>query len=193
MKRWSSGKILLGVGVSLILVGVTSIGFLLWRGSTQNWEPVPNHISLKRGEYKSPLFTTDSDDDYQIEIYSLPPHQIPLELDWRSVDQSGTNIESGAYSEAHQMGGTDAILTRSYRPKRGSIQRIIIDIHQDVQVDDADTRLHVGLPEKGLEQAYGSALAIRWVIIVGGLGVLMILVLLLLGALRPGLLGRASP
>jgi hypothetical protein len=154
---------------------------------------VSNHISLKRGEYKSPLFTTDSDDDYQIEIYSLPPHQIPLELDWRSVDQSGTNIESGAYSEAHQMGGTDAILTRSYRPKRGSIQRIIIDIHQDVQVDDADTRLHVGLPEKGLEQAYGSALAIRWVIIVGGLGVLMILVLLVLGALRPGLLGRASP
>jgi hypothetical protein len=191
MKRWSSGKILLGVGVSLILVGITPIGFLLWRGSTQNWEPVSSQISLKRGEYKSPLFTTDLDDDYQIEIYSLPPHQIPLELDWRSVDESGTNIQSGAYSEAHQMGGNDAILTRSYRPKRGSLQRIIVNVHQDVQVDDADTRLHVGLPEKGLE-AYGSALAIRWAVIVGGPGVIVILVLSLLGAIRPRLPGRAS-
>jgi hypothetical protein len=53
-------------------------------------------------------------------------------------------------------------------------------------VDDADTRLHVGLPEEGLEQAYGSALAIRWAVIVGGSGVIMILVLLLLGAYDPG-------
>jgi hypothetical protein len=132
------------------------------------------------------------DDDYQIEIYFLPPHQIPLHLDWRVVDASGTNIESGTYSEDHQMGGNDAILTRSYRPKRGSLQRIIVSIHQDVQVDDTDTRLHVGLPEKGLEQAYGSAVAIRWAAIVAGPGAIMLLVLLILRVIRPKIPGGAS-
>jgi hypothetical protein len=192
VKRRPWGMILLGVGVSLALVGVAPLGFLLWRGSAHNLEPLSAHISLKRGQYKSPLFTTDLDDDYQIEIYSLPPHQIPLDLDWRIVDESGTNIQSGTYSEDHQMGGNDAILTRSYRPKRGSPQRIIVSIHQDVQVDDTDTKLHVGLPEKGLEQAYGSAAAIRWAAIVAGPGAIMLLVLLILRAIRPKIPDGAS-
>ena len=78
VKRGPWGMILLGVGVSLALVGVAPLGYLLWRRSAHNWEPLSAHISLKRGQYKSPLFRTDLDDDYQIEIYSLPPHQIPL-------------------------------------------------------------------------------------------------------------------
>jgi hypothetical protein len=192
VKRRPWGTIFLGVGISLALVGVAPLGYLLWRGSAHNWEPLSAHISLKRGQYKSPLFTTDLDDDYQIEIYFLPPHQIPLDLDWRVVDASGTNIQSGTYSEDHQMGGNDVILTRSYRPKRGSLQRIIVSIHQDVQVDDTDTRLHVGLPEKGLEQAYGSAVAIRWAAIVAGPGAIMLLVLLILRVIRPKIPGGAS-
>jgi hypothetical protein len=128
VKRLPWATILLSVGVSLVLVGVAPLGYLFWRGSAHNWEPLSAHIALKRGQFKSPLFTTDLDDDYQIEIYFLPPHQIPLDLDWRITDEKGTIIQSGTYSEDHQMGGNDAILTRCYQPKRGSLQRIIVNI-----------------------------------------------------------------
>jgi hypothetical protein len=82
------------------------------------------------------------------------------------------------------MGGNDAILERHYRPNRGSRQRIFVSIHQDVQPPDSDTRLHVGLPERGLEQAYGSAAAIMWAAIVAGAGAIMLLVVVILRVVR---------
>ncbi len=187
MKRLPWATILLSVGASLVLIGVAPLGYLFWRGSTQNWEPLATRISLKRGEFKSPLFTTDLDEDYQVEIYSLPPHQIPLDLDWRITDEKGTIIQSRTYIENREMGGTDAIFTRSYRPKRGLRQRVIVDIHQGVPVDDPDidTRLHVGLPEKGLQQAYASAAAVTWSLIVPGPGAIMVLGSWILSSIRP--------
>jgi hypothetical protein len=164
-------------------VGVAPLAYLLWWGKTHNLEPLSVPISLRRGDYTSPFFTTDLDDDYQIEIYFLPYHRTPLDLEWKIVDETGALIQSGGYSE-DQMGGNDAILERHYRPKRGSRQRIMLSIRQDVQATESDTRLHIGLPERGLEQAYGSAAATIWAAIVAGAGAIMLLVLLILRVLR---------
>jgi hypothetical protein len=167
----------------LVLVGVAPLAYLLWWGKTHNLEPLSVPISLRRGDYTSPFLTTDLDDDYQIEIYFLPYHRTPLDLEWKIVDETGALIQSGGYSE-DQMGGNDAILERHYRPKRGSRQRIMVSIRQDVQAPESDTRLHIGLPERGLEQAYGSAAATIWAAIVAGAGAIMLLVLLILRVLR---------
>jgi hypothetical protein len=184
LKRWPWHTILIGVAVFLVLVGVAPLAYLLWWGNAHNLEPLSVPLSLKRGEYTSPFFKTDLDDDYQIEIYFLPNHRTPLDLDWKIVDESGGLIQSGGYREHQQMGGNDAILERHYRPKRGSRQRIIVSIHQDVQAPDSDTRLHVGLPERGLEQAYGSSAAIMWAAIVAGAGAIMLLVVVILRVVR---------
>ena len=177
MKIWPWRRILTSVAFLLLLVGIAPLAYLLWFGSAHNLEPLSVPLSLKRGEYTSPFFTTGLDDDYQIEIYFLPPHQAPLDLDWKIVDETGAVIQSGVYRE-DQPGGNAAILERQYRPKRGFRQRIIVNIHQDAQATTAsDTRLHIGLPERGLEQAYGSAAAIGWAVIVGGAGVIMLLIL----------------
>jgi hypothetical protein len=183
LKRWPWRTILVSLATLLVLVGVAPLAYLLWWGKTHNLEPLSVPISLRRGDYTSPFFTTDLDDDYQIEIYFLPYHRTPLDLEWKIVDETGALIQSGGYSE-DQMGGNDAILERHYRPKRGSRQRIMLSIRQDVQATESDTRLHIGLPERGLEQAYGSAAATIWAAIVAGAGAIMLLVLLILRVLR---------
>jgi hypothetical protein len=171
--------------VFLILLGIAPLAHISWWGIGHNLEPLSVPLSLKRGESKSPFFTTDLDDDYQIEIYFLPYPRTPLDLDWKIVDETGALISSGDYSEdKQQMGGNDAILERHYRPKRGLRQKIIVNIHRDVQARDSDTKLHIGLPERGLEQAYGFAAAIKWAAIIAGPGAIVLLILAILRAVR---------
>jgi hypothetical protein len=154
----------------LILVGVAPLTYLLWWGHPHKLEPLSVPLSLKRGEYTSPFFSTDLDDDYQIEIYFLPYPRTPLNLDWKILDETGALIQSGTYREDQKGDGNDAILESHYRPKRGSRQRIMVSVDKDVQAPDSDTRLHVGLPERSLEIAYGSGAAIEWAAIFAGAG-----------------------
>lgn len=168
------------------------LAYLLWFGTAHNFEPLSAPISLKHGEYTSPFFKTDLDEDYQVEIYFLHYNRTPLDLDWKIVDENGALIQSGVYTEDQHIGGNDAILTRKYRPTRGSAHRIILNIQQDVQAKDGegqlqptDTRLHIGVPERGLDQAYGSAAAIVWAAGVAGPGTIILFFLLVLRVIRP--------
>jgi hypothetical protein len=179
-------------GGLLILVGVTPIAYLLRFGTAHNFELLSAPLSLKRGEYTSALFKTDLDEDYQVDIYSLPYNRSPLDLDWRIVDESGVLIQSGVYTEDQHYGGNDAILTRKYRPKPGSANRLILNVRQDVQaksgegkLQTTDVRLHIAVPERTLEQAYGSVAAIAWAAVVGGLGAIILVFLQVMRAIRP--------
>ena len=199
MKSWPWRVIFGGIGGLLILVGVAPMAYLLWFGTAHNFEPLSAPLSLKRGEYTSAFFKTDLDEDYQVEIYFLPADRTALDLDWKIVDERGLVLQSGVYTEDQHSGGNDAILTRKYRPKRGSANRVIVNVHQDVQVKSgegqlhpADVRLHVGVPERGLEQAYGSAAAIVWAAVVGGPGVILLVCLLVMRAIRPKRAGAGS-
>ena len=180
------------IGGVLILAGVTPFAYLLWFGTAHNFEPLSAPLSLNRGEYTSALFKTDLDEDYQVDIYSLPYNRSPLDLDWKIVDERGALIQSGVYTEDQHYGGNDAILTRRYRPKRGSANRIILNVHQDVQaksgegqLQPTDVRLHIGVPERTLEQASGSVAAIAWAAVVGGLGAIILIFLLVMRAIGP--------
>jgi hypothetical protein len=192
VKSWPWRLIFGSIGGLLVLIGITPLAYLLWFGTAHNFEPLSAPISLKHGEYTSPFFKTDLDEDYQVEIYFLPYHRTPLDLDWKIVDENGALIQSGVYTEDHHIGGNDAILTRKYRPTRGSAHRIILNIQQDVQAKDGegqlqptDTRLHIGVPERGLDQAYGSAAAIVWAAGVAGPGTIILIFLLVLRVIRP--------
>ncbi|MGO9436737.1 MAG: hypothetical protein ACLPH3_09030 [Terracidiphilus sp.] len=175
----------------LILVGVSPAVYFWWFGTAHNFDPLSAPISLRRGEYTSAFFKTDLDEDYQVEIYFLPYPRSPLDLDWKIVDESGALIQSGVYTENPRLGGNDAILTRKYRPKLGSANRIILNIHQDVQAKNSeqphptDTRLYVGLPERGLERAWGYAAATVWAAAIAGPGAIVLAVLLVMRAIRP--------
>jgi hypothetical protein len=80
----------------------------------------------------------------------------------------------------------------AYRSKRGSANRIILNVHQDVetksverQLQPTDVRLRIGVPERALEQAYISVAALVWASVVGGLGAITLVCLLVIRALRP--------
>jgi hypothetical protein len=191
LNRWHWRKILVGVAVFLVVLGITPLAYLLWFGSTHNFTPLSVPISLKRGEFTSPFFTTDLNDDYQVEIYFLPHRTTPLDLDWKIVDETGALIQSGSYTDDRQLRGNDAILDRPFRPKRGSRERVIVNIHQDVEspvaekgMRSTDTRLYVGLPERILDQAWGLGLYSVWAAVVAGTGAIMLLVLLILRVFR---------
>jgi hypothetical protein len=183
VKSWPWSKILAGIGGLLVLVGVAPFVCLLWWGTTHNFEPLAFPLTLKRGEYTSPVFKTDLNEPYQIQIYFLPQHNIPLDLDWKIVDDSGAAIQSGAYLEEH-LGGNSVNLGE-YRPRRGSHQKIIVNIHHDVDAAGSDLKLHIGVPEESLGMAYGAAAAIGWAAIVAGAGAIMLLVLLIRRAMQP--------
>jgi hypothetical protein len=192
VKSWPWRLIFGSIGGLLVLIGIAPLAYLLWFGTANNFEPLSAPISLKHGGYTSPFFKTDLDEDYQVEIYFLPYHRTPLDLDWKIVNENGALIQSGVYTEDQHIGGNDAILTRKYRPTRGSAQRIILNIQQDVQAKDGegqlqstDTRLHIGVPERGLDQAYGSAAAIVWAAGVAGPGTIILFFLLVLRVIRP--------
>ena len=83
MKQRAVPQILFMVAGLLIFVGIAPLACSLGWVWTHDLESLSMSIPLKRGEYTSPLFATDLDDEYQIEIYDLPPHLVSLDVDWK--------------------------------------------------------------------------------------------------------------
>ena len=83
------------------------------------------------------------------------------------------------------MGANDAILEQHYRPKRRAHQRVILNVQRDVQQAlDSNTRLHLGVPERGLSQAYSFAAAVKWLVFLAGPGASILVVLAILRVRR---------
>jgi hypothetical protein len=158
------------------------IAYSFWWGKMHNVEPLDEPISLNPGTYVSPYFTTDLDDDYQIEIDSVPYDRAVIVLDWRIETGGGETIRQGTYTD--QLPGGNWILLGHYRPKVGLRQRIVLRIRHGVQETGVPSTLQVGLPERGLDSSYSSAIWIVWARIFTGLGVLMLLITLILHAVR---------
>ncbi len=177
LKRMKWRSILAWLAVLLVLAGVTPLIFVVCWGYLHKAEALSAPVLLKPGQYVSPFFTTDLNDDCQIEIYLLPPGWMPLEMDWKVVDQAGALMDGGAHREDQQVGGNDAILDRRYWPKRRTLQRVILQIHRGLQeAPGSDVRLYVGVPERGLQQDGSYAARVLLLILVSpGAGMLVVL------------------
>ena len=186
MKNLPWPKILAGLAIVLMLIGIAPLAYITWEGRAHNLEPLAMPLPLTAGQYTSPFFTTDLDDNYQIDIYFLRPNRTPLDIDWKIVDAAGAVLAGDHYKEtAMQAGGNVASLERNYRPKRGVRQRAVVTLHQDIDAPiSGDTRFYVGLPERTLEMSYAGAAAIMWAAAFAGSGAVMILVLLVRRVLR---------
>jgi hypothetical protein len=92
VKRWPWHRIFVSLALILVLAGIAPLAYLIWWGHAHNLEPLSVPISLKRGGFTSPFFTTVLDDDYQIEIYFLPHPRTPLDPDWKILNETGAVI-----------------------------------------------------------------------------------------------------
>jgi hypothetical protein len=178
MKRWLSARTAIGVGWFLVGVGLLPFGYLLLWGSTHNSEPVSEQISLQRGQLVSPYFKPEIDGTYQISLYWLkyPNPATRVDLDWRIVDSQDVIIDQGTYNNA--IRGGNIVGLGDYHPQRGVRQRIIVNVHQDVNGPDREATLEVGIPEVALDIDEGAyPLAMGWAVITTGPGIVMLAVI----------------
>jgi hypothetical protein len=171
-RHWPSIAILI---VLCVVVGLAPLLYLLWWASPHRVEPLSVRIPLERGQFFSPRFTTDANDDYQIDIYFLPFDRPPLHLAWKIVDDHGKLLASGAYDE-QQAGGNNAILGH-YRGVSGVGQTILVTVHQDESLASGDQRLHIGLPERSLAAGYVFIVAVSWAVLVAIVCIVSLLIL----------------
>ncbi len=183
MKNWSWRKIFGGLAGVLVILGLAPVADLYW-SSAHNLQPLSMPLPLKRGEYSSPVFKTDLNDSYQIDIVwrGAMDEQMKLDLHWSVVEDNGAVIQQGILN--NQLRG-NTITLGEYRARRGRRQRIVLRNLQDAQgMDQAHPILEIGLPERGLDSAYEAAFAMRFSPIVAGAGLLILLSLLLWPAIR---------
>ena len=177
MKRWFSAKAAIGLAWSLIVLGLLPFGYLLLWGFTHNSEPVSETMSLQRGQLTSHYFKPEIDGTYQISLYWLkyPSPATRVDLDWRIVDSHNVTIDQGTYNR--DIGGGNIVGLGEYRPQRGVRQRVVIDVHQDVDGPDREATLEVGIPEVALDIDEGAyPLAIEWAAFTAIPGVILLAV-----------------
>jgi hypothetical protein len=108
---------------------------------------------------------------------------LPLVLDWKIVSDTGAVVQSGGYTDPYS-GSTGAIVGE-YRARRGSRERIVVTIHQNVQAAKSHPRITIGLPERELRLGEEDTfLALGWAAIVSGSGLIILFVLLCLEAVQ---------
>jgi hypothetical protein len=194
MNRWLSTNNAIRIGWFLIGVGLLPLGCLLLWAYTHNSQPISEPIFLRRGQFVSRYFKPELNGTYQVSLSWLnkfPSRETKVDLDWEIVDSQGQVIDQGTYDSS--LDGSNIVELGEYHPQQRVRQRIIVNVHREVNGPDGEARLEVGVPEVGLELAEGYfPLAIEWAGIVGGLAVVIFLVLLILRLVHSRAPGSAS-
>jgi hypothetical protein len=110
-KKWPWLKI---IGCVVILLGFIPVARLYWHERSHSGPPLSFPLTLTRGEYASPSFTTDTKWSYflvlefghlprtfenlcQIGYYEECLGIEPVTFDWSFVDDKGTMLQQGRY------------------------------------------------------------------------------------------------
>jgi hypothetical protein len=184
VKSWVWRKRVAGVGWSLIVLGLAPLARFAWWDFTHNPRPVIMPVPLKRGEYTSPFFTTEANEDYRIDIeWDAPGAEWKaLDMDWRIVDDSGVLLQRGKFN--YRLRGDIAALGQHHSMRRVR-QRVIVRNLQDAQgLNLAHSRLEISVPERSLEMAYAAIYPIKLAFMVAAPGMLILLFLSIARAIR---------
>lgn len=183
---------MLVAGVVLVLVGVAPTLLVIW-DSSRNYFPLSMPLTLARGQTSSPWFTPEMNHTWQIGLEwahvvarpqvdpdkpDSPAQPDDLSIDWKIIDERGFLIAHGTFADRFR-GGNEVGLG-SYKTKRGVRQRIILDVHNDVQGEnDAHPTLKIQDSEPSLADSYAFPLTLGWAAIFGGCGIIALLIGLL--------------
>jgi len=171
---------LLVAGVVLVLVGVAPTLLLIWDG-TRNYYPLSMPLTLARGQTTSPWFTPEVNDTWQVGLQwprGVSDQPVHLSIDWKIVDERDSLIAQGTFADG--LKGGNGVHLGSYTTRRGVRQRIILDVHNDVQGEnDAHPTLKIEDPEPSLDDSYAFPLVLGWATIFGGCGLIALLIGLL--------------
>jgi hypothetical protein len=186
MQRWPWRKGLVISSCVVIVVGFGPLAFVRWFAAAHNFRPVSMQLPLKQGEYNSPEFKTDLDENYMVQIELMDStnrsiglnQNAVLDLDWKIVDSGGAIIQQGTQNAP--MRGASSVNLGEYHPKRGLRQTLIVSLHRDFEEPPGT---HVTLEVNSTEDPEGMAaayyLSCFWAVIVAGSSAIFLLVLLI--------------
>jgi hypothetical protein len=181
MKRWPWHAIVLWV-----VIAVGPLALYLIYGITHNFTPLSMQIPLRAGQYRSGIFKTNIRGSYELEFelrdpagrYAALSTGAILDLDWKIVDTSGAAMKQG--NQSMQLGPLHGFTLVRYTPTRGTRQRLIVDLHRDID-EPAGSRmtLYINSTDDSEGPALGVLLSYWWACIVGGAWSVILLVLLI--------------
>lgn len=183
VKKWPWHKILVCVGWLLVVAGITPGTYILVRlGTSHNQKPVSVPVTLKQGEFTSPYFTADSSDDYVISVHwdLLPARQTSVDLDWKIEADNGSVIQQGTFN--NQLRGANLIRLGSYKPNSGQRERIVLNVHADVNQGGAHATLEIAPPDTSWRWSEAIPTVAGWAVFVAVPGVFLLLILALVGS-----------
>ena len=192
MRHWPWRRIFFFLAIFLIVVGVAPLAALVWHGLTHNFQPLSMQLPTAKGEYTSAEFKTDLNERYmiQLELMDETHRAIGLnpdaefDLDWKIVDANGAVIASGM-QDTRTRGGNE-LNFGEYKPRRGTHQRMIVNIHEDIAEPAGSVlTLQVNSEEDPEGAAFGFVIFSWWAAIVGGVGAVILIAVFLLRIVRP--------
>ncbi len=166
------------VGCLLLLAGLGPLAYFCWEGTQA--QPLSVPVTLHEGEYVSPYFKTYLGGAYQVDLdwyRAFPDPNAYLDLDWKIEDSRGRAIRQGSYSG--RLRGANEVHLAFYQAPFGLRQRLVMDIHRDIEGDSANATLEVGQPEIGLDLSYGFPLLFGWAALAGFAGAIVLLTALI--------------
>jgi hypothetical protein len=185
VKKWSWHKILVCVGWLLVVAGITPGAYILERlGSAHNQNPLSVPVSLKQGEFASPYFTAGSGGDYLINLTwdLFPARQTSVDLDWKIEADNGSVIGQGTFN--NQLRGANLIRLGDYKPNSGQRERIVLNVHADVDQGGAHATLEIAPPDTSWRWSEAIPTVAGWAVFVSLPGVFLLLILAIVGAKR---------
>ncbi len=181
MKHWPWRTILTVVGSVLVIVGVAPMAYILWYASVHRSQPLSMPLPFKQGHYTSPVFKTDLDEPYVIQIeFSSPTgrsidlnQEAILDMDWRVVDSTGATLQRGFQNTTVRWANDVGL--GEYRPKRGAAQQLIIDLNQDlVEPEGSHVTVEVNSTDDPEGRAFAFYFAARWALIAAVPGLILL-------------------
>jgi hypothetical protein len=183
LKKWPWHKILVCVGWLLVVAGITPGAYILVRlSSSHNQMPLSVPVPLKQGEFASPYFTPGSSDDYLINLTwdLFPARQTSVDLDWKIEADNGSVIQQGTFN--NQLRGANLIRLGEYKPNSGQHQRIVLNVHADVDQGGAHATLEIAPPDTSWRWSEAIPTVAGWAVFVAVPGVFLLLILAIVGA-----------
>ena len=181
MKHWPWRTILTVVGSVLVIVGVVPLAYLLWYASVHKFQPLSMPLPFKQGHYTSPVFKTDLDGPYVIQMEFSDPsgqsrglnQEAILDLDWKVVDSNGATLQRGFQNTTVRW--ANGVNLGEYLPKRGDAQQLIIDITQDLaEPEGSRVTVEVNSRDDPEGRAFAYYYAARWALIAAVPGLILL-------------------
>jgi hypothetical protein len=193
VKKWPWKNILVCVGWFLLVVGIIPGTYILVRlGSAHSEKPLSVAVSLKQGEFTSPTFTAGGGDDYLIDLTwdLFPARQTSVDLDWKVVADNGSVVQQGSFNNL--LRGANTIRLGTYKPNPGQREKVVLNVHEDVDQGGAHAKLDVGPAESWLGLANDIPFAAGWAFLVAGPAMLLLLGIAVVGTIRRKRTGSAA-